>query len=334
MSQGSLASDEDPIRTFGPPVADEVAATPYCKAQTLFDEAFICGRRYCFKSNFTRNISDKAIATLVERFATAPLPLSMANFQQLGNAANRVGATETAFSHRNALCEWGCDAAWLDPAEDAANIHWAGKMADAMLPFTTGSDYVDRIGLESRAMVNKPSVQNGLMGRRATNKATLLAGLIAVVSLVAVPHVSRADDNNGSGAINEKGVLNTLGANAVLSNGTLSQTTTYTFTTTTNTNTYTNSSHLQATVSRNQVYSNSNGGSDHAGTLENVSNAYVVINSGAVAMTNSMGGQGILQASQNTGANAVQQQAVTLNSAVGGSGGGLNGFTQPVAGLR
>jgi hypothetical protein len=317
MSQSSLTSDEDPIRTFGPPVADEVATTPY------------------FTSNFTRNISDEAIATLVERFAAAPSLLSMVHFQQLGNAATRVGATETAFSHRNAPCEWGCDAVWLNPAEDAANIRWAREMADAMRPFTTGSDYVDRIGLESRAMVNKRSVEKGLMGRRATNKATLAAGLIAVVSLVAVPHASRADDsNNGSGSINEKGVLSTLGANAVLSSGSLSQVTTITLTTTTNTNTYTSSSHNAANVSANQLYSNSSTGADHTGIVENRSDANVLINSGPVLMTNAMGGQGILQASQNTGANAVQQQAVTLNSAVGGSGGGLNGFGQPVAGLR
>jgi hypothetical protein len=59
MSQSSLTADEDPIRTSGPPVADEVAPTPY------------------FTSNFTRSISDEAIATPVERFATAPSPLSM-----------------------------------------------------------------------------------------------------------------------------------------------------------------------------------------------------------------------------------------------------------------
>jgi hypothetical protein len=317
MSQSSLTADEDPIRTFGPPVADEAAPTPY------------------FTSSFTRSISDEAIATLVERFAAAPSPLSMVYLQQLGNAANRVGAPETAFSHRNAPCEWGCDAVWLDPAEDAANIRWARETADAMLPFTTGSDYVDRIGLESRAMVNKRSVEKGLTGRRATNKATLAAGLIAVVALVAVPHESRADDsNNGSGSINEKGVLSTLGANAVLSSGSLSQVTTITLTTTTDTNTYTSSAHNTATVNNNYLYSNSSTGADHTGVVDSRSNAYVVINSGPVAMTNAMGGQGILQASQNTGANAVQQQAVTLNSAVGGNGGGLSGFGQSVAGLR
>ena len=77
--------------------------------------------------------------------------------------------------------------------------------------------------------------------------------------------------------------------------------------------------HLQATVSGNQLYSNSSTGAVHTGIVQSRSDATVVINSGAVAMTNSIGGQGIPQASQNTGANAVQQ---------------LNGFSQPVAGLR
>jgi len=81
--------------------------------------------------------------------------MSMVYFQQLGKAANRVDATATAFSHRDALCEWGCDAVWLDPAEDAANIRWAREVAEAMLPFTTGSDYVNHIGLEAEEVRNR-----------------------------------------------------------------------------------------------------------------------------------------------------------------------------------
>jgi FAD/FMN-containing dehydrogenase len=138
-----------PVRALGPPLADEIAPTPYCKIQTLFDEAFIRGRRYYFKSNFTRRISDEMIDTLVEHFRAAPSPMSMVYFQQLGKAANRVDATATAFSHRDALCEWGCDAVWLDPAQDAANIRWAREVANTMRPFTTGSDYVNHIGLEA-----------------------------------------------------------------------------------------------------------------------------------------------------------------------------------------
>src|ERR1700730_9407147 len=138
-----------PVRAVVAPLADEIAPTPYCKIQTLFDEAFVRGRRYYFKSNFTQRISDEMIDTLVEHFRAAPSRMSMVYFQQLGKAANRVGPTATAFSHRDALCEWGCDALWLDPADDAANIRWAREVAEAMLPFTTGSDYVNHIGLEA-----------------------------------------------------------------------------------------------------------------------------------------------------------------------------------------
>jgi FAD/FMN-containing dehydrogenase len=149
---GSIEAGEkvfQPLRSFGPPVADLVAPMPYRQLQTLFDEAFARGRRYYFKSNFTCSISDDAIATLVEQFATAPSKMSMVYFQQLGNAANRIDAGDTAFSHRDALCEWGCDAAWLDPSEDTANIAWARQVAEAMRPFNSGSDYVNHIGLET-----------------------------------------------------------------------------------------------------------------------------------------------------------------------------------------
>jgi FAD/FMN-containing dehydrogenase len=149
---GSIEAGEkvfQPLRDFGPPVADLLGPTPYRQLQTLFDEAFARGRRYYFKSNFTRSISNEAIATLVEQFAKAPSKMSMVYFQQLGNTANRIGASDTAFSHRDALCEWGCDAVWLDPGEDAANIAWARQVAEAMRPFTSGSDYVNHIGLET-----------------------------------------------------------------------------------------------------------------------------------------------------------------------------------------
>jgi FAD/FMN-containing dehydrogenase len=149
---GSLDAGEKvlrPLREFGPPLADVISPMAYCQVQTLFDAAMVRGRRYYFKSNFMQRISDGAIDTLIERFATVPSPLSLVYFQQLGKAANRAGATATAFSHRDALCEWGCDAVWLDPAADGVHIQWSQALAEAMRPFTTGSDYVNHIGLET-----------------------------------------------------------------------------------------------------------------------------------------------------------------------------------------
>ena len=116
--------------------------------QTLFDAATVRGRRYYIKSSFLQGISDGAIDTLVARFSAVPSPLSFMFFQQLGNAANRVGAEETAFSHRKALCEWGCLSSWADAADDGTNIRWTRELAEAMQPFSAGGAYITQMGLE------------------------------------------------------------------------------------------------------------------------------------------------------------------------------------------
>jgi len=130
-------------------LADHIGPMGYRQVQTLLDAASIRGRRYYIKSSMMQRIGDGAIDTLIERFATVPSPLSLMAFQQLGNAANRVDASATAFSHRDALCEWASISAWLDPAADDVNIQWTRELAEAMRPFTTGSDYVNQIGLET-----------------------------------------------------------------------------------------------------------------------------------------------------------------------------------------
>ena len=70
-------------------------------------------------------------------------------FQQPGNTANLADDAATAFSPQGALCEWGCLSSWLDPAADDVNVRWTRELAELMRPFTTGSDYVNQIGLET-----------------------------------------------------------------------------------------------------------------------------------------------------------------------------------------
>jgi len=148
---GSLEAGEKvlrPLREFGPPVADQIRPMAYHEVQTLFDGATVRGRRYYIKSSFMQSISDGAIDTLVARFSAVPSPLSFVFFQQLGNAANRVSAEETAFSHRGALCEWGCLSSWTDPADDGGNIRWTRELAEAMQTFSAGGAYITQMGLE------------------------------------------------------------------------------------------------------------------------------------------------------------------------------------------
>ena len=109
---------------------------------------------------------------------------------------------------------------------------------------------------------------------------------------------------------------------SVVGGGTLSQSTTNTKTTTTTT-----------------TASGGAGSSFNTASLTNNRVKQVATDasaSGTVTMTNAMGGQGILQADQNTGANAVQQNSVALTSTVGGNGGGLSGFspTNTIASTR
>jgi FAD/FMN-containing dehydrogenase len=138
-----------PIRSFGPPLADQIAPVSYRQVQTLLDAAVLRGRRYYIKSQMMQLISDAAIETVIERFGAVASPLSAVFFQQLGNAANRVDSTATAFAHRRAFCELACLSCWLDSAADEVNLHWPRETIEAMRPFTTGSDYVNQIGLET-----------------------------------------------------------------------------------------------------------------------------------------------------------------------------------------
>jgi FAD/FMN-containing dehydrogenase len=78
-----------------------------------------------------------------------PSPHTLVFFQQLGNAANRVGAQETAFAHRDALCEWGCLSSWLAPAADGTNIRWTRELSEAMQPFSSGGAYITQMGVEA-----------------------------------------------------------------------------------------------------------------------------------------------------------------------------------------
>jgi FAD/FMN-containing dehydrogenase len=149
---GSLDAGERvlrPLREFGPPVADQIRPMAYREVQTQLDAAAVRGRRYYIKSSFMRSISDDAIDALIDRFANIPSPHTLVFFQQLGNAANRIGAQETAFSQRDALCEWGCLSSWVDPAADGMNIGWTRALAEAMQPFSSGGAYITQMGVEA-----------------------------------------------------------------------------------------------------------------------------------------------------------------------------------------
>ena len=143
---GSLDDGErvlGPMRGFGQPIVDTVAAMPYVEAQTLFAPSYPSGRRNYWKSSFLRELSDGAIEVLIDRFAATPSPFSGIGLEQMGGAVARVAADATAFHARDAPYSVLITAMWDDPATTERNVQWARESWDALRPWMAESVYVN-----------------------------------------------------------------------------------------------------------------------------------------------------------------------------------------------
>ncbi len=132
-----------PLRSFGRPAADLVRPMAYLEIQSMFDAGFQSGRLNYWKSSFLRELTDKAIDTMVAQFAAVPSPLSAVAIEPFGGAVSRVGIDETAFPHRHAPYSLVITGMWTDPAESATQIRWTREFWNAMQPFSTEAVYVN-----------------------------------------------------------------------------------------------------------------------------------------------------------------------------------------------
>jgi len=156
----------NPVRTFGPPLVDQLQPLPYLTMQTLFDPVFEPGARYYWKAHLMGGVREEAIELLVESYRRVPSPGTVAVFQQLGNAANRVAPEATAFSHRNARYDLILLSGWSDPADDDRNISWTRELWDALQPFSLGAIYINSAVDDDEATVQ--SAYRGDTYRRLT----------------------------------------------------------------------------------------------------------------------------------------------------------------------
>jgi FAD/FMN-containing dehydrogenase len=138
-----------PLRGFGSPLGDGIRPMPYTEIQQITGPMLQTGRRNYIKSIMVKDMGEAVIDTLLEYFARVPSPFTLLVFQQLGNAANRVGKDATAFNHRDAGYELIMHAIWLDQGEDEKNIRWTRELAATTLPLTGGSDYINQMGTEA-----------------------------------------------------------------------------------------------------------------------------------------------------------------------------------------
>ncbi len=137
-----------PLMEFGSPIDGRLQPIPYVQIQSAGDGLFPRGRRYYWKAQFLREISDGAIDALLDAYAKAPNHSSLLVFQQVGGAIARVPASDSPYANRDAALDCFPIAIWDDPADDAANIGWARELWNAVRPFSTGGVYANNLGEE------------------------------------------------------------------------------------------------------------------------------------------------------------------------------------------
>ncbi|MGE3076565.1 MAG: FAD-binding oxidoreductase [Dehalococcoidia bacterium] len=139
-------ADLRPLRAFSTPIMDALGPIPYTALNGMLDAGFPKGARNYWKSNFLAELSDNAISTMIEQFASCPSPMSGILLEHFHGAVTRVPVESTACPHRSAGYNWLVAAEWLDPSEDAVNTAWARQAFEAMSPnFGTGG-YVNYLG--------------------------------------------------------------------------------------------------------------------------------------------------------------------------------------------
>ena len=149
-----------PLREFGSPVESRFAPVPYLQIQSANDTTFPRGRRYYWKAQFLRELTEQAIDTLLASYAGAPSSASLLALQQVGGAIARVPKSATPYVNRDALYDCFPVAIWDDPADDEANIRWARDLWSAMRPFSTGGVYANNLGDEGEERVQAAYGEN------------------------------------------------------------------------------------------------------------------------------------------------------------------------------
>lgn len=156
---GTVADGErilKPLRTFGAPLADALSPMSYVQIQSLFEPFFPPGRHVYTKSNFLRDLSDKAIEAMVGYVGKSPSPHTFAPFIEHWNgAATRVAPTDTAFPHRQYSWNFLAWSMWTNPSETAANFAWTQGCWEAMRPYLVAGSYGNYVSDEGEAIARE-----------------------------------------------------------------------------------------------------------------------------------------------------------------------------------
>jgi FAD/FMN-containing dehydrogenase len=128
-----------PLRDAAEVKAEQVGVMPFPALNSTFDDTVPKGMQHYWKADFITELTDEAIAAHIEHGAKTPHISSSMHLHPINGAAQRVGADETAFGHRDKSFSPVIAGIWDDPADNEANIRWVRDYYAAIHPHS-GSD--------------------------------------------------------------------------------------------------------------------------------------------------------------------------------------------------
>lgn len=128
-----------PLRDFAEVKAEYCVPMPFPALNSLFDDAVPKGMQHYWKADYITELTDDAITAHIRHGRYTPTVSSSMHLHPINGAAQRVGADETAFGHRDKTFSPVIAGIWSDPTDNKANIKWVRDYYDAIHPFS-GSD--------------------------------------------------------------------------------------------------------------------------------------------------------------------------------------------------
>jgi FAD/FMN-containing dehydrogenase len=132
-----------PYRALGKPIVDLISPHDFVAWQTAFDPLLAPGARNYWKSHDLAELTDPAVAVLLDAVRELPTSECEVFVGHLGGQISRIDESATAFSRRDANFVINVHTRWRDPAQDAACVAWARALFAALRPYATGAVYVN-----------------------------------------------------------------------------------------------------------------------------------------------------------------------------------------------
>ncbi|MCU7948236.1 MAG: FAD-binding oxidoreductase [Candidatus Thiodiazotropha sp. (ex Cardiolucina cf. quadrata)] len=128
-----------PLRAFGPPLADTISLKSYIKHQSAADPTQPRGRKNYWKSSYQREISDDAIDALIAGGETISSSYSVISLYQLG------GALQLGDARFNLIIT----ATWEVSEPGEQHVAWARDLWQKMQTDSTGHAYNNFLGSDA-----------------------------------------------------------------------------------------------------------------------------------------------------------------------------------------